>query len=102
MVDTRIVWGTDPYITLLSATDTTGDSKHWPGGSATWQVWGTWDGATAQLQISPDEGTTWLDVTGASVTENGGWLSIPVPQGLVRVSIADAGTTSLSSNIRPA
>jgi len=33
-------------------------------------AYGTWDSATAKLQISPD-GTTWMDVTDASFTADG-------------------------------
>jgi len=31
-------------------------------------VSGTFNGATVQLQASPDDGTTWFDVTGGSFT----------------------------------
>ena len=33
-------------------------------------AWGTWGGATAKLQISPN-GTDWFDLTGASFTADG-------------------------------
>jgi hypothetical protein len=33
-------------------------------------AWGTWGGATAKLQISPD-GANWFDLTGASFTADG-------------------------------
>jgi hypothetical protein len=41
-----------------------------------WVAWGTWDGATAQLQISPDNGTTWINKDGAVLTANGGFQDI--------------------------
>jgi hypothetical protein len=31
---------------------------------------GTWDSATAKLQISGDSGTTWIDIADASATAN--------------------------------
>ena len=39
----------------------------WPGGIGQFIVEGTWNGATVKLQVSPDGGTTWLDV-GSDVT----------------------------------
>ena len=33
--------------------------------------WGTFSGNTAKLQVSPDEGTTWLDYPGATFTAAG-------------------------------
>ena len=39
----------------------------WPGGIGQFIVEGTWNGATVKLHVSPDGGTTWLDV-GSDVT----------------------------------
>ena len=39
----------------------------WPGGIGQFIVEGTWNGATGKLQVSPDGGTTWVDV-GSDVT----------------------------------
>lgn len=39
----------------------------WPGGTGTFAVWGTFDGATVKLQCLPPGGATWIDV-GADVS----------------------------------
>ncbi|HAN97015.1 MAG TPA: hypothetical protein DCQ98_06075 [Planctomycetaceae bacterium] len=47
---------------LLSNAAATGSAVDWYGGPGSLFVRGTWDGATAKLQASPDGGTTWIDV----------------------------------------
>jgi hypothetical protein len=34
----------------------------WPGGVGTFVCEGTWNSATVKMQMSPDGGTTWVDV----------------------------------------
>lgn len=62
-------------ITLLSASaNATGATTLFTNGGddAVWlTAYGTWDGATAKLQWSPDVGTTWIDIEDASFTANG-------------------------------
>ena len=83
---------------LLTASLVTGAAVVIVAGNYTWSAWGTWDGATAQLQFSPDAGTTWIDITDVDLTANGGVFNIPLPAGQVRVVITGAGgSTSLSS-----
>lgn len=84
---------------LLTAASATGTGQRWPGGVGRWVVYGTWDGATAQLQMSPDDGTTWIDVDNASETSNGGTGDLYFGVGdYLRVTIASAGaSTSLNS-----
>ena len=42
---------------------------NWPGGTGQMVIGGTFDTATVKLQVSPDGGSTWIDVGGdASVT----------------------------------
>jgi hypothetical protein len=85
---------------LMSADDETSAAVYVFGGRYNWTVWGTWDGASAQLQWSPNVGTTWIDVDGAALTANGGWSDIPIAEGSVRVTISSAGgTTSLTSKL---
>lgn len=85
-------------VVLLSAAAATGSGIEVSAGYYNWSVYGTWDSATAQLQWSPDAGTTWIDVDGVSLTANGGWTEVPIAFGLVRASISGAGgSTSLSS-----
>lgn len=44
---------------------------YFSGGRGTMTVFGTFGGGTVKLQRSVDNGTTWIDVSGASVTANG-------------------------------
>lgn len=67
-------------------------------GEYKWSVYGTWDGATAQLQSSPDGGATWIDIDGAIATVNGGAYGFQLGDEHVRVSVSGAGgSTSLSA-----
>jgi hypothetical protein len=84
-------------VQLLDAAAATGAGDLWAGGRAAWLVWGTWDGATAKLQMTPDQGTTWIDVDGATATVDGGG-PFDLPPLKHRVVISGAGvSTSLSS-----
>lgn len=69
-------------------------------------VWGTFDGATVKLQMTPDEGTTWIDVRDLggvviSLTTNRVVpLSVSYNEKL-RANISGAGaSTDLTSVIR--
>jgi hypothetical protein len=85
---------------LLTSASATGAAATWAGGLATWEVWGTWSGTTAQLQRSPDGGTTWINIDGASLTANGGWSNLSLPAGSYRVTITGGpGGVSLSSQL---
>jgi hypothetical protein len=96
-----VPWAQDvPNLTLATgAGNGSTAGKDWMGGATTWAIWGTWDSATAQLQYSPDDGTTWVDVEGASRTDNGAWLNIPLPgtAAKYRVTISGGGAPSLTS-----
>lgn len=84
-------------VELLNAAAATGSSDLWPGGWGAFIVWGTWNGATAKLQFSPDQGTTWIDVDGASLTvDGGGPFNLPPLKHRVAISGA-GGSTSLSA-----
>ena len=87
-----------PSVTLLTAASATGAGVAVKPGTYGWVVWGTWDGATASLEFSPNGGTTWIDIEAATdQTANGGVFDLPLPGGHVRVAITGAGTTSLNS-----
>jgi hypothetical protein len=87
--------------TLLTASSVTGTPVIIVAGNYTWSAWGTWDGATAQLQLSPDAGTTWIDITDVDLSANGGAFNIPLPAGRVRVVITGAGgATSITSALQ--
>ncbi|MDQ0472954.1 hypothetical protein [Labrys wisconsinensis] len=58
--------------TLLNAAAATGGWSAVQGCRYSWRVYGTWAGATAQLQVSPDGGTTAINVDDAVLTADGG------------------------------
>lgn len=53
--------------------DASGDAIGWNGGEGTLVVWATaFGGGTVTLELSPDEGTTWIAVgTETTLTANG-------------------------------
>ncbi|MHC4051494.1 hypothetical protein [Bradyrhizobium sp. 25ACV] len=85
--------------TTLTANGTTSPT-FWPGGSGTFSATGTFGGGTAKLQMSPNNGVTWIDVdrngdTYVTFTANGqgGFELAPC---LLRVSLTGATSPSLS------
>ncbi len=68
----------------------------WPGGVGQFSAAGTWDGATCKLQVSPDSGTTWIDVgSDVTKTEDGiGNFELGTCQ--VRADLSSVGTTSIN------
>jgi len=92
-------------IELFSAQTANADSAwfDWPGGAggATFVGDGTWDTAALKLQMSPDGGTTAIDVTGVSLTANGHKDIPPLGAGVkVRANLASVGgTTSINARI---
>lgn len=85
-------------LTLLSAASATGSAVAVTAGAYNWYAYGTWNGATAQLQWSPDAGTTWINVDGATLTANGGWSNVSLAAGHARVSFTGS-PTSISSKL---
>ena len=52
--------------------DANSSAEAWPGGVGQMVGAGTWGGGTLKLQMSPDAGTTWVDIGGsASITADG-------------------------------
>ena len=45
--------------------------NRWENNKFSFYVFGTFDSATAKLQSSPDQGTTWFDVPNSSLTAAG-------------------------------
>lgn len=85
--------------TLMSANSSTQAGVVVPHGKYNWLIWGTWNGATAQLQFSPDS-TTWISFDGFSLTVDGGFNGILFGTGQARVLITGAGgSTSLTSKL---
>lgn len=89
-------------VDLLSAASATGTGKRWIGGRAAFVAWGTFGGATVALEVSPDNGTTWVAVEGARTAATSltaaGTVVADVPAGLmVRASIAGGTGVSVSA-----
>jgi hypothetical protein len=84
--------------TLLTAGAATGAAHRWPGGLSGFLIDGTWDGATASLQISRTGTANWVAVDSSSFTADGG-ASFALPNDIyVRVLIGGAGAgTSLNA-----
>ncbi len=69
----------------------------WPGGVGQFSAAGTWDGATCKLQMSPDAGTTWIDV-GSDVSKTADGIgNFELGPCQVRVDLSSVGTTSINS-----
>lgn len=69
-------------------------------GTYNWFAYGVWNGATAQLQFSPNAGTTWINIDGAALTADGAFTNISFAAGQARVLIATpGGSTALTSSL---
>lgn len=64
-------------------------------------AYGTWGSGTLTLQFSPDGGTTWITVSGVSLTANGYVGNIIASQGdQVRAVLTGATSPSLTVILR--
>jgi hypothetical protein len=85
-------------MTLLSAASATGTGQTWAGGDAAFAVYGTFGGSTVALQVSPDAGTTWIDVNGTAQTAAGGAGPVSIPTGWrVRASVTGGAGVSVTA-----
>ncbi len=89
-------------IATAQTTNAATDAIGWAGGPGVFSAWGTWGGATAKLQWSPD-GSTWLDVdrsgdTFCTLTANGGG-GFTLPPCTVRANITGGTAASLSADV---
>lgn len=87
-------------VALLDDADTTGDGVEWAGGKGALIVNGTWDTADASLEWSADD-VTWWALGSAYALSDDGLVLFDLPEGYIRVAIANAGTTELSAIVRP-
>lgn len=69
------------------------------GGGWQWSAWGTWGGAAAVLQWSPDEGATVIDLDVDVLTEDGAQI-VAFGAGHIRVLITGGAGVSLTSDLR--
>ncbi|RZN09655.1 hypothetical protein CWO91_16640 [Bradyrhizobium genosp. SA-3] len=78
----------------------------WPGGRGVFTAFGTFGSGTIKLQVSYDDGTTWMDVdrsgdTYCTFTSNGsGGFELPKCQ--VRANTAGSTTPSVTAGVQSA
>jgi hypothetical protein len=88
-------------VTLLTNAAVTGAWMDWPGGLGLWEAWGVFDGATVQLQKSPDGGTEEIDVDDAGLSVKGGFIfTLPADKIRVKFIVAGGGSCSISSKAK--
>lgn len=83
-------------------TNDNGASKKFQGGAkaSTFVAYGTWSSGTLKLQMSPNGGATWIDVTGVSLAANGHKDIPPLGLGiLVRGVLSGATSPNLNARI---
>jgi hypothetical protein len=57
---------------------------------------GTWGGGTLQFKYSPNEGTTWIDITSGSLTADGAFEVAVGVGGMLKATLAGASSPSLT------
>lgn len=82
----------------------TGTGQTWDTpASATFECWGAFGGTVVQLQRSPDSGTTWGNIVGASVTATGssdeGVSGIPLRAGQLRATTTGGTSPSVTCEV---
>lgn len=80
------------------ASDANGSAVDWPGGRGLWVAWGTWGSGSMKLQLSPDHGTTWIDMDSVTATANGGQL-VDLPRIQIRAALSGSTAPSLNSTL---
>jgi hypothetical protein len=84
---------------LFSARTSNGASSAvtWPGGIGTYYAGGTFGGATVTLEVSFDQGNSWLALGDAALTQQGA-VNFQLPNVMLRAVVANAtGTTSVTA-----
>ena len=80
---------------LLDFANATGAALWYLAGNYEWLVWGTWDGATATLQQSPDlTSDKWIDFNAAVATADGRLTGIPISKSYMRVALTNVGANT--------
>jgi len=82
---------------LYQATET-GSPIFFQNGTYEWLIWGTWGGATAQLQQAPTATGPWIDFNDVNTEANGRMTGIPIAKSWIRVNLTNTTEeTSLTS-----
>ncbi len=88
-----------PAISTAQLTDTSSAWTDVGGGSFHTTMTGTWGSATAKIQVSPDGGTTALDIAGASATANATFI-VEITLGcVVRVVTAGGANAAITTRM---
>lgn len=90
---------TQSAVTLLTAAAASSEWIEVSGGGWFWHARGTWGGATATLQWSPDDGTTVIDLDADALTDDGAQI-VAFGAGHIRVLITGGAGVSLTSDLR--
>lgn len=73
----------------------TGSSVSWPGGKGTFEVAGTFGGATVKLQVLGPDATTWLDVGLETTMTAAGIAMFYCRPGLIRASVSGGSPSGI-------
>lgn len=88
-------------ITLLTDASATGSWVDVPSsGHYNWTAEGTWGGTVAQLEWRFSSTSSGSAVTGASLSEDGGWSDIPLGAGQVRVVLTGGTPSAMNSRLQ--
>ena len=68
----------------------------WAGGRGAFHAYGTYDGATVELEWSPDQSSN-LDLGPEASLTAAGLRIFELPPGFIRAAVANAGTTSITA-----
>lgn len=61
-------------------------------------AWGTWGSGTLTFEYSPNGGTTWIALSGVSLTANGNSSALRLPPGF-QIRAVLAGSTNPALNV---
>jgi len=75
--------------------DGNSDSVELYGADGVIALSGTWDGATIHVEMTPDGGTTWIDLAGASYTTDGCRVFTLPARCQVRLVLSGAGAATV-------
>lgn len=83
---------------LLSNASATGAALPVEGGTYVVTADGTFGGATLQLQLRSPDGSSWIDITDASLTAEGAF-TVDLPRGEVRMTVTGGTPSALYANL---
>ncbi|MDA9529260.1 hypothetical protein [Bradyrhizobium sp. CCBAU 25338] len=83
------------------AANGTSDPEFWPGGHGTFMSWGTFGGGSLVLEISPDNGDTWIQYDGFGSTKPQSFFifGFTLPPCMLRAKLINATSPSVSFKV---